>query len=455
MGQGKIAARTGKSKKGFIVFLCLYIVLVAAILTALCRMMTPLEQWLAEYEAAQLEHQYAQVFDSLFADLDWKMLYDLAGEQDTRHEDSTAYASYMEAKVGGGELTCRETASDLAGVHKYNVYLGKEKVAAFTMTGNAGSLTEKPQWTLGDVEIFFERTVSIVVEKKPEHTVYINGVALDDSFTIRSTATGAEEYLPEGIHGYRLVQQRIDGLLVQPEVLVLDEHGQAVPMAQDAQSGIYVMQLSGGAEMTEREKTAARNAAVADALYSMRKITAAELKKYFDENSQVYKDIMNNPMTIQGHKSSHIDENSITVSDFCRYNEGLFSARVKLNLNVIRKDDTVKVYQVDKTYFFGGNDLVVGYTNEPVLERVERVRLTFAINAEEQMSFMALVGTDTVTLPEITVPEGKKLAGWATKNDEGNGTVTMTVRLLPTGEVLGTLEPMALYPVFESDCEAE
>ena len=454
MGQGKVAARAGKSKKGIIAFFCLYTALVAAVLTSLCCMMTPLRQWLVEYEAAQLEHRYGQVFDSLFADPDWKMLYDLAGGQDTRYEDSAAYAAYMEAKVGGGKLTCRETASDLAGVHKYNVYLGEEKVAAFTMTGSAGSLTEKPQWTLGAVEIFFERTVSVVVEKKPEYTVYINGVALDDSFTIRSTATRAEEYLPEGVHGYRLEQQRIDGLLTQPEVLVLDEHGQAVPMAQDPQSGIYVMQLSGGAEMTEQEKTAARNAAVADALYSMRKITAAELKKYFDENSQVYKDIVSNPMTIQGHKSSYIDEKSIAVSEFCRYNEGLFSARVKLTLNVIRKDDTVKVYEVDKTYFFGGNDPVVGYTNEPVLERVEQVRLTFAINAEEQMFFMEAVETDAVTLPEITIPEGKKLAGWATKTDNGNGTVTMTVRLLPTGEVLGTLEPMVLYPVFESDCEA-
>jgi hypothetical protein len=129
----------------------------------------------------------------------------------------------------------------------------------------------------------------------------------------------------------------------------------------------------------------------------------------------------------------------------------MFSAKVKLNVNVIRKDDTLKVYPLEKTYFFTSNDsgnyLVTDYTNEPVQEQVEQVRLCFIINDEKQ-SIMVDIGAETVQLPEVTAPAGQKLIGWAVKSFNGE-TVTMTVRLLPTGEILGGLEPMELYPVYQ------
>lgn len=446
-----------KSKKGIILFLCLYVAMVVLVLVALCGLMTPLRQRLAEYEAAQLQNKCTQVFEELFADPDWKMLYDLSGTEDTLYEGRDAYAAYMEAKVGSKELTSSETYTGLSGTHKYNVYFGDEKVAAFTLTGGADSPADIPQWTLDTVELFFERTESVTVEKKPEHTVYINGVALDDSFTIHTTATKAEGYLPEGVHGYRMDLQYIDGLLVQPEVLVLDENGEAVAVEQDSESGIYTLQLPDAAEMTEAEKTLVRNAATADAQFAMGGIKATELQKYFDPDSQVYADIVGNPIFIQSNKGFSVDESSVEVSEYYRYSDDLFSANVKLTVNVIRKDNSVKVYELDKTYFFtrnGSDDYLVSeYTNEPVQEKVEQVRLTFAVNDEERVSLMVNPGADTVTLPEITVPEGEELVGWATRTDTGGGTVTMTVRILPIGAVMGELEPMTLYPVFQTTQE--
>ena len=440
-----------RSKIGIILFLCIYGLLVALAVVVLFRMMTPLRQWLVEYEGAQLESKSAQVFEEYFADPDWEKIYDVSGREDTLYEGAAAYVTYMDAKVGDMELTYQEITSGLPGVHRYHVYLGTEKVATFTMTGTEATFLEIPQWTLDSVEIYFERTINVIVEKKPEYTIYINGVALDDSFTIRSTATEAEKYLPEGIHGYHLDQQYIDGLLVQPEVRVVNENGEIVPISMDPETGVYTLQLPEPSKMTTTEETLARNAAIADAKFSMRKITAAELGKYFDVNSQVYADIVGNPLFIQGYKSYYIDE-AIQVGDFYRYSDDCFCAKVKLTVNVIREDDTVKVYPLDKTYFFtrgdSGEYLVSAYTNEAVQERVEQVRLTFVMGDEEQISNMVASGTDPVTLPEIAVPEGKKLVGWAVKTYDGD-TITMTVRLLPNGAVLGELEPMTLYPVFQ------
>lgn len=438
-----------RSKKGLIIFLCFYILLVALFLLGIHRLLAPLPQKLSDYEAAQLEHQCPRFFEELFSNPDWKELYIRAGATDTAYEGAEAYVAYMEAKTQGRELTYREVYNELPGVHLYHVFLGDEKVAAFRLTGGENSASELPQWTLDGVDIFFERRESVTVEKKPEHTVYINGVALDDSHTIRTTSTKAEEYLPEGVHGYRLEQQYIEGLLLPPEVLVLDEHGEAVAMTQDTETGIYTPQPSEEPEMTDEEKTLVRNAAVADAQFSVGGVSASELRKYFNASSQVYQDIIDNPVVVQKHQSHSIDEASVVIGEYCQYSEMLFSVNVKMTVNVIRKNGSLKVYPMDKTYFFTCNDdgkyLVTGYTNEKIHEQVEQVRLTFVLNEEESVSFMVPSNADMVSVPELPIPEGEKPVGWATKT-EGD-TITMTVRLMPDGSVLGDLEPMTLYPV--------
>lgn len=440
-----------KSRIGIIVFFCIYAVLVAAVLFGMFRMITPLRQKLADYEAAQLDHKSVQVFGELFATPDWKRIYELSGTADTPYEGATAYAAYMEKKVGSSVLTCQEVQTGSSEIHKYNVLLKDEKIAAFTLTGGVNSAKELPRWSLGNVEIFFERGVSVTVEKKPEHTVYINGVALDDSFTIRAVATGVEEYLPSGVHGYRLEQQYLNGLLVQPEVLVLDEKGDTVPVRLNSETGIYALP-SDKTEITEEERELAKNAALADAKFSMGGLTAVALGQYFDAESQVYADIVNNPIFVQKNNGFSVDEETIEVGEYCRYSDDFFSANVKLTVNVIRKDNTTKVYPLDKTYFFartdGGNYLVFDYTNQPVQETQEQVRLTLA--TDERISFMVNCKTDRVSVPEVAVPDGEVLVGWATKIDNGSGTVTMKVRLMPDGTVLGTLEPMTLYPVYRS-----
>jgi hypothetical protein len=444
-----------KSRKGLILFFCLYIALSALIAVVLLKQREPLEQKLAVYEAAQLENQCARVFEELFAHPDWQRIYEMSNTADTPYEGAAAYDAYMVAKVKDTALTYREVYTAQPGTHRYHVYLDTEKIAAFTLTGGASSASEIPLWTLEGVEIFFERSISVTIEKKPEQTVSINGVALDDSFTIRTTATRAEGYLPEGVHGYRSEQQYIGGLLVQPQILVTDETGQSVAVELDQERGVYTTLIAAPAEMTEAEASLARNAAIADAKYAMRTITVTQLRQYFDAETQIYADIVNNPMTIQGHKRSFIDEETIEVDEFCRYSDNLFSAKVKLTVKVIRKDDTLKIYPLEKTYFFtrneSGNYLVTDYTNESVQEQVEQVRLTFAVHDEKQ-SVMADIGAKSVRLPEVTAPAGQMLTGWAVKSGDGE-TVTMTVRLLPDGVILGELEPMELYPVYEQVSE--
>lgn len=446
-------------KRNTIIFYSIYGVLVLAIVIAIACVMSPLRDWLVRYEASQPEKKAEEVFTQLFADPNWADLYTRAGMTDTAFEGKDAYAKYMETKVGTTQLSYIETSAGLSGDHKYIVRLGDEKIATFRLTGETNSQTQIDTWELGAIEVFFERTESVLIEKLPEQTVYINGVALDDSYTIRTTATLAEEYLPEGVHGFRLEQQYIDGLLVQPEVTVKDADGNEVALTRDAETGMYKAQLPTPAEMTEDERALALGAAKADAEFSIRAISTTALRKYFDSSSQVYSDIVSTHPFLQSYRGYSFDDSKTEISQFYRYSDSLFSVNVKLQMNVIRSNGTIKQVPVDKTYFFtlqtSGKYLVTQYTNIPIQQTVDQVRLTF-LDGQTQIDTLLTDSTvNTLTLPKVTAPQGQVLKGWAVRAEDDNGKITMTIVFTPTEDgtvqVSQTLEPMTLYAVFEAE----
>ena len=441
------------------VFYKIYWAVTVLLFIGICCLMIPLRSWLIRYEASQPGYMCQQVFQDLFANPDWAVLYSLAGEEDTLYENRDTYVAYMKQKVGTAELTCTETSAGLSGDHKYIIKLGDEKLASFTLTGstNSDNITE---WSLSSVAVFFERTQSVTVNKLPEQTVYINGTALDDSHTVRYTATAAESYLPEGVHGYRMEQQTLTGLLMAPEITVFNADGSEAEMAAD-ENGILSPVLSDPETITQTEWNIAVGAAKADAKYSIYALGATGLREYFDPNSQVYKDLVDAPMYAQPYNSYRFDEALTEVSEFCRYSENVFSARVVLRLNVERASGGTKVFDLDKTYFFTKNNagkyLVTNYYSASALDTTLQVRLTFMQNSEILDTQMVDAGADAISLPEITVPEGKVFKGWAVQENDGSGKITMTIVLVPGED--GTayhdpaeaLDPMILYPVFVAE----
>ena len=104
-----------KATKGTILFYSIYGGIAGLILIALLLLMIPLRSWLVKYEASQPEKKCAEVFQYLFANPDWKVIYGLAGVENTAFENEKAYADYMEAKVGSTKLTYSETSAGLSG----------------------------------------------------------------------------------------------------------------------------------------------------------------------------------------------------------------------------------------------------------------------------------------------------------------------------------------------------
>lgn len=440
-----------------ILFCIFYIAMIAAFFIAMKPVLTWLEDWLERYEAGQPKYKCQEYFDQVFADPDWEALYELAGVQDTTYEGAKEFAQYMEEKYGSSEITYQETSAGLSGDKKYIVTADGEKFATFTLTGGAESQTDIPVWEPGVVEVFFTRTRDVAVERLPGTTVYINGVALDDSFTVYTVSTVAEDYIPEELSGYRLERQYISGLLVHPQVEVKDAEGNPLELTYDSNANCYRVTVSNQV-ISDAEKALVVNAAKAYAKRMINIYSKNALKTYFDANSEIYRVICEVPVWWMQSFSSYAFEDE-DVSAYYRYSDDLYSARVRFTLSVTRPDGSIKEWPMDNTFFCttraDGSYIVTNMTNVDTQALREQVRLTF-MNGNTQLESVFVDATQqTLTLPAVTAPEGSTFAGWAVQTMDDNGKITMSLKFAPDENnqihlAAGTvLEPMTLYALFE------
>ena len=446
-----------KPRVGTVLFYLFYVALVVAFFVGVNKLLEPLEDWLVRYEASQPEQKCQEVFDDLFSSPDWGKLYELAGIEDTVYEGKDAFVTYMQAKSAGKKITYIETSAGLSGDHKYIVKLDDEKIGTFTLTGGAESQTEIPVWEFGALELFFTRRVSVTVSKVPGQTVYINGVALDDSFTIRTVSTVAESYLPEDLDGYHMEQQFLTGLLVPPTVTVTDANGVSVPVVYNEESQEYSVVLP-AMEMSDDEKAYVENTLVTYAKYMIKAASLAQFKKCCVPNSALYYDISKIERWMQSYQSYQISP--VDFSDYYRYSDTLFSVRAAMTNSVTRNDGTVKDYEMDYTLFFtldsNGKWLLSNMTQVDISEEKEQVLLTFMDGDTKVDSFFVDANSYSLTLPEVVIPEGHTFSGWVKQEDDGNGKITLTIVFAPdetnTVTLPGSgLEPMTLYTLFEKE----
>lgn len=442
---------------GGVIFYTLYFMFILVFFVATFFGLQWLQGWLADYQAAQPTTKSQEVFDQLFSHPDWGALYDAAGIEDTPYEGKEQFVSYMENKVGDATLTFKETSAGLSGDKKYFVLLGDEKIASFTLSGQTAAITDIPDWELGGVELFFDRSETFYIQNVDGHTVEVNGVPLDDSHVIQIATTAAAERLPIGVTGTSTCTQEISDLMAVPTVTIFDKSGKSMEVSYDAETHTFTEQTEANT-ISDSEREAALNAAKTNCLFMIEKASKADIAKYFDTSSDVYSVIVNlGNLWVQDNNGYRFTKEE--VSDYARYSDDLFSAHVVLNLNVTRKDGTTKDFGYDQTLFFRKQDtgkwLVYDATNADVNAPVGKVRLTF-MNGDTVLS-SEFVKTDATELdtPLVSAPEGKVFIGWyrIDKYDKGT-TYTMVFDPDENGHVTipngTTLEPMTLYALFEA-----
>ena len=409
--------------------------------------------WLKNFEReAQLPKTTSQaIYDQLFADPDWEQIYRLAKEPNTKFENSKAYASYMDQLVGNEALRLVKVSAGLSNGYKYEIRMGNQKVAGFTLQDST-TADGKKDLVLGDVEIVYDRKEYCTILTVPGATVLVNGVALDNSYIVKTVTTNAPEYLPAGVRGYETVLYRVGNLLVAPEVVVKIDNGVFAAMDYDEETKLY-SHFIGSAEITDAESARLVDVAKVYCKYMIGQANKTTLQQYFDSTCDAYKTMTGIDKWMQSYKSYNFD--TATITEYYRYSDTLYSARVQMTLRVIRKDDTVKEYPLHSTFILQEQNGVwkaINMLNLSIQQKQTSVRLTYIDVDGEKVLLNEMVDADskTLTTPTVDTPEGKQL-GWYTKTVKENGNTTMSLKFQPdeNGNVTlpddYALEPMVLY----------
>lgn len=435
------------------VFYSIYFVCIGLCLAGMAGVVFWLYGWLEDYEASQPTAKCNEVFTELFEQPDWTAIYSMAGMSDTLFEDGDAYASYMAEKVGDSALTLSETSAGLSGNKKYFVRLGEEKLLSYTLISSEG---EKgiTRWELGEIDLLVNRTVGVRVLKNAEDTVYINGVALDETYTVQRTETLAENYLPEGAHGPRRELQCVEGLLMPPTVQIRNAQGEEQPVYYDEEQAIYVEETS-TEEMPESDRLAVLAVARGYCEYMIG--ASGRLSDFFDSDAEIYQTIRKNETWMQSYASYSFENEQ--VDGYRCYSDTLFSANVTLSLNVTRKNGTVKEYGLDVSYLFerqgDGSCRAVNMTNVDMTLPVEQVRLVYLCDEEVLWDGYVDKTAEQLFTPTVQAPDGKQFSGWMKETVDMTGGVERVLVFVPdeTGNVTlpagYELTPMTLYPLFE------
>lgn len=413
------------------------------------------EEELVVFEQAQAGEISQQIFQELFAAPDWNALYDTAGMTAGQYEGKEAFAQYMQAKVGDTALSYQLLTHSQEESLLYGVYLGDEKIGQFTMEDH-GTSPQTPDWQLGTVSLFVVPQEHYQIQKMQGHTVKINGVALDDSHTVKTETFRVEGDENLSLPGVEL--QEIHGLLVKPEVTIVDETGAQMQVNYDEATRTFSEPVANATDMGAEEREAALEAVKAYCEFMINKGGRGGLGKHFKTGTDTYKYITGSDLTWVQKEKGHAFANE-EVMNYVRYDDDHFSAHVSLTWQLTRKDDTIKESQVEQTLFFERTKsgwICTRMTGLDLVKPVTMVRLEF--RQDDKVLGSQLYETDIreITCPQVTAPEGKTFAGWMTQRVDENGSPYLQrvlgpgengVTKIPTGLAL---EPMVLYPVFEN-----
>lgn len=453
------AAPRKKSHVGGLIFYTIFFLFIFVFYTCVFFGLQSLQDWLVRYEAAQPTRKSQEIFEMYFKNPNWGLLYDNAGVEKSAYEGKEAFVTYMDNRVGDKPLTFLETSAGLSKDKKYVVRLGNEKIASFTLTdrNQAEGVADIPDWQLGTIELFYQRSETYRVETLEGYTTKVNGVALDATANVRVGTTKAGEYLPEGIRPPTTYTQEISGLMAKPEVTVTDETGKPVEVQYDETDHTFRVPALAKEEIPQAEKDTALEAIKTYAVYMSSKGGGDEkLAKYFKRGTPLHKTITGMERTWnQSFKDYEFTDE--TVTDYVRYTDDLFSARVKVTLHLNRKDGTEKVTDVDQSMFFsreGGSWKCYNMTAVDVMEPVEKVRITFRSGDTVLSTELYDTAVNQIQCPQVTAPAGKTFSGWVMEEIKSSGDRVMRVMLTPDDTGLAAapadgLKPMNLTPLFE------
>ena len=331
--------------------------------------------------------------------------------------------SYMEIKVGDQKLSYRSQPGTDEQKALYDVLLGREKIAEITMENADPDVLN---WQLSGIQMDPEPELSYQVRCMENHKVFVNGVPLEDAVLLQKTGRKLTDALGDMTAAAEIPNSCLYDMgkfLAQPQVDIENEAGELVEVAFDPETGIFSEDVLEG-EIPSEARNLAMEAVTTYCEFMIQKTNRATLSKYFKPDTPTFRAITGSDLSWIQKERGHSTANE-QVYDYVKLSDTSFAIRVSLTWQLIRKDDSLKESPVDVSLLFeqerSGKWRCVRMSGVRFLEPFNTVRVRFLRHENVLDTVMFHSGDETITYPQVEVPDGKILAGWVAVWQDENG----------------------------------
>lgn len=146
-------------------------------------------------------------------------------------EDETVVQQYYDALIEGKELQYYKISTGLNDTENLCGQGRGQKGFPRLPSKRSGEVSKygSPLYTLGTVSLYDSAQEEVFVKAPEGSTVYINGVALDESYCTESgIETASCAHMPDGVKGVTYRMYQLGGLLNDPEVSVRNRKGLSI-----------------------------------------------------------------------------------------------------------------------------------------------------------------------------------------------------------------------------------
>lgn len=316
-----------------------------------------LRDLLAEYEGAQVKYVAADILDENLVAGDGEKLATFFADSFSTYETHENIAAYLAELTRGKELALQTMSSGLDSAVQYAVKCDGKKFGTFSLK-KSGEKTKHgiELYALDTAELNPKLLTSFSIQIPQGYTLTVNGTAADAKYCLGDdVTTPSEDFMPEGVHGILYTTYTFDRLCAAPNFAVQSEDGRDSTVRYDSEKAMYTADILYSDALAAEYGDYAKAAAIAYATYMQNDTSFAQIKKYFDPSSAIYKNLRTSAtMWVIDHNSYEFRD--VTASEFYAYSDDVFSCRV--SLTHVLKYRGLKDYNdyVDMTFYFRNVD---------------------------------------------------------------------------------------------------
>ncbi len=337
---------------GTIVFYSIYALFIIAIAIGISFVLSKLNVFLDGYEKSLPKYEAEEIFNEYYSPVRFDALYEKEGINSlSSFETKNDFIKYMENSIKDKEITYREVSAGLGDDKKYCIYADGTKFSEFLISKKESPSDPSDTWELKSVKTFFKQEQSVSVQTLKTSKLYLNDIEVpSENITQDDIETATVKHMPEGVSGIYNRTYKIEGLLLEPKLKVVDRNGKESTLVYDEEKSMFVEQI-GYDEFDDAKKTLLENAVQTYAKYMTLDSSLYYVRRYFDSTSKTYTYIRTADTWCY---TPHIgyEFKDIEFSELYQYDENTFSARYKCNHYVYRTRNDHFLFPLDLTLYF-------------------------------------------------------------------------------------------------------